>query len=312
MIPRAHLIAWSATVPWTSIEQVEQDLVLRRLVIEIARDPRLRDELAFWGGTCLHTLHFAKPLRYSEDLDYRRRTSGPVGPVLDALRGVATRVGLAVAQSRTGRHPKLRLRAPFETGAGTMTVKIELNTREREPVRGFETRAASIDSPWFSGTADVVTFATEEILATKIRALYQRDKGRDLFDLWLGLDQLALDGEEIARIFDVAYRPEGFRVDRVVELLRERRVRGAFDADLLPLLGTGKLPYDAAAAVDRVERDVLAAVRPTAREIATTAGCCRSVPSARTRVSRSLDGSPQTDRSIARRVSGIAQSPGGA
>ncbi|MGH2469017.1 MAG: nucleotidyl transferase AbiEii/AbiGii toxin family protein [Chloroflexota bacterium] len=41
-------------------------------------------------------------------------------------------------------------------------------------------------SPWFTGSADVPTFALEELLGTKLRALYQRRKGRDLFDLVLG------------------------------------------------------------------------------------------------------------------------------
>jgi predicted nucleotidyltransferase component of viral defense system len=45
-----------------------------------------------------------------------------------------------------------------------------------------------IDYPWFSGTAEVSTFTHEEMLATKLRALLQRDKGRDLFDLAHALD----------------------------------------------------------------------------------------------------------------------------
>jgi predicted nucleotidyltransferase component of viral defense system len=43
----------------------------------------------------------------------------------------------------------------------------------------------------------VRTFRAEEILATKLRALYARRKGRDLFDLWLALPQLILDDQLI-------------------------------------------------------------------------------------------------------------------
>ncbi len=40
-----------------------------------------------------------------------------------------------------------------------------------------------MDNPWFTGQAEIVTYSREELLATKLRALLQRDKGRDLLDL---------------------------------------------------------------------------------------------------------------------------------
>lgn len=78
MLPRAAIVAWSATAPWPTDAQVEQDLVLSRLLVEIANDPLLAAELAFRGGTCLHKLHFDEPLRYSEDLDFVRTSQAPL------------------------------------------------------------------------------------------------------------------------------------------------------------------------------------------------------------------------------------------
>ncbi len=49
MIPQANIVEWSNGVPWPTIEQVEQDLLLSRLIIEIAEDPYLGKELAFRG-----------------------------------------------------------------------------------------------------------------------------------------------------------------------------------------------------------------------------------------------------------------------
>jgi len=54
-----------------------------------------------------------------------------------------------------------------------------------------------VDSRWWSASADVRTFQVEEILATKLRALYTRRKGRDLYDLWLTLTELTLDDQLI-------------------------------------------------------------------------------------------------------------------
>ena len=81
MIPHAQIIEWSRTAPWPTEDQVEQDLILSRLIVEIANHHLLGEELVFRGGTCLHKLHIAAPLRYSEDLDYVHRSATPIGPV---------------------------------------------------------------------------------------------------------------------------------------------------------------------------------------------------------------------------------------
>ena len=56
MITEADIAHWQRHAPWPTLEQIEQDLVLSRLIIEIANHPSLRDELVFRGGTCLHTV----------------------------------------------------------------------------------------------------------------------------------------------------------------------------------------------------------------------------------------------------------------
>ncbi len=44
-----------------------------------------------------------------------------------------------------------------------------------------------MENSWFSGNSELATYALEELLGTKLRALYQRKKGRDLFDLYKAL-----------------------------------------------------------------------------------------------------------------------------
>ena len=53
---------------WPDDIQVEQDLILSRILMEIFSDPFLNKELAFRGGTALHKLFFSPPARYSEDI----------------------------------------------------------------------------------------------------------------------------------------------------------------------------------------------------------------------------------------------------
>lgn len=107
-------------------EQIEQDLVLARLIAEIAAHPLLGDELVFRGGTCLHKLHMETPRRYSEDLDYVRVTSTGIGPVLDALRDIGGLLHLE-ARTKVTQHPKVQLRGEFDSGA-PMRIKVEINT----------------------------------------------------------------------------------------------------------------------------------------------------------------------------------------
>lgn len=94
MIPQPSITAWSARAPWPEPNQVEQDLILSRLMVEIANHELLGPELAMRGGTCLHKLHLPQPLRYSDDLDYVRRSRSPIKPYMAALREIATGAGL--------------------------------------------------------------------------------------------------------------------------------------------------------------------------------------------------------------------------
>ena len=182
MIPAAYITAWSRLAPWPTDEQIEQDLVLSRLIVEIANHPDLGNELVFRGGTCLHKLALPEPLRYSEDLDYVRVSHGPIGPLLDGIRDIAAQLGMDT-NTDVSTYSKVRLRlTPF--------------------------------------AADVLTFQLEELVATKLRALFQRKKGRDLFDLWLALTILGLDPAEIVDCFG-PYKPEGYTAERARQGLDE-------------------------------------------------------------------------------------------
>ena len=225
MITEADIRRWRGEVPWTDADNVEQDLVLSRLIIEIANHPLLGEELVFRGGTCFHKIWLDRPWRYSEDLDYVRRTAGGVGEVLDALREVGDAVGFDRASTDVRRHPKLRLFSTFESGQ-PMRIKIEMNTFERSPAQMITTVPFRIDTSWFTGRADVPTFTLEELVATKIRALYQRRKGRDLFDMWLAVEEANLDAklEDTRFTTDletlVAVGPERYTIEAGAEVAR--------------------------------------------------------------------------------------------
>ena len=176
MIPAQNIVAWGNLVPWADARQVEQDLISRALV-EIFTDPMLREALRCRGGTALNKLHFPAPLRYSEDIDLVRTSRGPIGPLLDQLR-LVLEPWLGRAQfEQSAVAPKFRFRVDAEGGGAPIRLKIEINTRE---VEAFDVATALplgvVANPWFCGRAAISTFSREEMVATKLRALLQRDR----------------------------------------------------------------------------------------------------------------------------------------
>lgn len=258
MIPAPSITAWATTRPWPSRPAIEQDLLLARTVVAIYEHPYLRDELAFRGGTCLHQVHLPVPRRYSEDLDFVRRTRTGIGAVLDGLREVADQVGLEVRGTKISQHPKLTLRGRSEDDTNLpLRIKVEVNTHETSPARPHIRLPLTVTNSWFTGKADVLTFDPAELVATKLRALYQRKKGRDLFDLWLALTEMKISPEEIAAAFG-PYRPDGYTAARAIANLDAKINDYAFRSDLTPLVGAWLDGYDIAAAATLVRDQLLA------------------------------------------------------
>lgn len=202
MIPDPYITQWATRAPWPHEGQIEQDMILSRLILEIAADELLGKELAFRGGTCLHKLHLPQAQRYSEDLDYTRTSQLPkLGECLTALRAIATDIGLRESRrrfpSRDSDMACIWFHADSQAANRRIAIKIEINVKESAPYRPHVFVPFDVESPWWSGSAQVRTFAPEELLATKLRALYARRKGRDLFDLWLALTELTLDDQLI-------------------------------------------------------------------------------------------------------------------
>ena len=255
MIPRAHITAWRSNAPWSTDAQVEQDLVISRAVVELFSDELLTREVAFRGGTALHKLHFDAPSRYSEDIDLVQVNAGPIGPIMGAVRNrLDSWLGKAHWKQGKGRATIL-YRFESETKPITpLKLKVETNTEEHFFVLGPRRISFQVDNPWHSGAADVLTYEPEELLGTKLRALYQRKKGRDLFDLSESLTHFTgLDPEKVVACFMSYLENEGHRVTRaqfeanVAEKMEDR----LFLNDVAPLLAHG-VSFDPETACERI------------------------------------------------------------
>jgi predicted nucleotidyltransferase component of viral defense system len=196
-------------------EQVEQDLIVSRVLVELFSDPLVADEFAFRGGTALHKLFVEPPCRYSEDIDLVQLRAGPIGPLLHAVR---TRLDpwLGTPRYKSG-HGRVTLYYRYDSTfepVQRMRLKVEINTREHLSVFGITKHVFEVKSPWFSGGASISTYHLDELLGTKLRALYQRKKGRDLFDLWDVQRRTAVDADRVVECFRRYLDHAGHRVSR--------------------------------------------------------------------------------------------------
>jgi predicted nucleotidyltransferase component of viral defense system len=188
LIPRSYIVEWRSIAPWISDTQVEQDLLISRVLISLFSNKLIAQNLAFRGGTALHKLFLHPPSRYSEDIDLVQINAGAIGPLMDAIH--ETLDGFLGTPKRKQAEDSVTLtyRADSEIPPVVpLKLKVEINTREHFNVLGYREESFSMESGWFSGNCKLTTYSLDELLGTKLRALYQRRKGRDLFDLWLGL-----------------------------------------------------------------------------------------------------------------------------
>ena len=239
MIPAQNIVAWGNLVPWTDARQIEQDLIISRALVEIFSDPMLRRALRFRGGTALNKLHFTAPLRYSEDIDLVRTSHGPIGPVLDQLR-VVLEPWLGRARfEQSPVSPKFRFRVEAEDDGVPIRLKIEINTREVEVFDEPMALPLEVANPWFVGRAAISTFSREEMLATKLRAVLQRDRGRDLYDLAHALEVFeGLDSDRVVEMFGRYLALSGRTISRAQaqERMFAKLANPHFMFDVRPLL----------------------------------------------------------------------------
>jgi predicted nucleotidyltransferase component of viral defense system len=171
---------------------------------------------------------------------------GPIGGLLDRLQEILNTFLGNPRRNQKENSVTLTYRMDSEgPPVVPLRLKVEINTREHFTVYGFHKRPFRVLSRWFTGECGVTTFELEELLATKVRALYQRRKGRDLFDLWLGLKEAEADATKVVKIFKDHMRAEGHRIAaRDYEKNLEAKMKHAgFVEDVTPLL-SANMNYD--------------------------------------------------------------------
>ena len=183
MIPKPYISKWRETAPWKLFHQIEQDLVISRVLVELFSDEFLRENLAFRGGTALYKLYLKPAPRYSEDIDLVQIKPGPIKPIMKKINEVINFFEEPRRTQVKGHGAKILYRFNSEYENIRLRLKLEINCKEHFNVFGLVDVDFEVNNEWFSGKTKIKTYNINELLGTKLRALYQRNKGRDLFDL---------------------------------------------------------------------------------------------------------------------------------
>lgn len=260
-ITRQDVLAHQAVVPWAAQYQVEQDLLLCRAMVALFDDTFLSSQVAMRGGTLLHKVHLVPASRYSEDIDLVVVGTRPEEHIRRAVRRVLADVlgapkasawGTLKLALRNAVQPSRVLRMTYSLPSiiepGRMLdIVIEANVTERKPHRsvveipfGFPFRGKSVQTR-------IKGYDIHEMLGTKMRAMFQRKRGRDLFDLYWALTKSTspVDPSGIIESFQHYMKQEGTKAGRAefVGILEAHLKDRGFCSDMEPLLRSG-ITYD--------------------------------------------------------------------
>jgi predicted nucleotidyltransferase component of viral defense system len=199
MIDRAEILA-IATDLSLSHDVVEKDYVLGWLLAGIYAHEQLAATWVFKGGTCLKKCYF-ETYRFSEDLDFTLTDASHLQEAF--LRGAFVGVGAWVYDQSGIELPAEQMRfvifpnprggqsgegriyynGPLGRGGSLPRIKLDLTGDETVVLAPV---ARPVDHPYSDapeGGISARCYAYEEVFAEKIRALGERTRPRDLYDV---------------------------------------------------------------------------------------------------------------------------------
>ncbi|NEN22311.1 nucleotidyl transferase AbiEii/AbiGii toxin family protein [Cryomorpha ignava] len=259
MLPRRYIDECKEFAHWLENAQVEQDLVIEKAMMELFSDPFLKERLAFRGGTALHKIFLKPQVRYSEDIDLVQIRAKPIKDTISVVRKQLDFLGKPVVKQKANNNTLVYRFESEIPPVVNLRLKIEINCREHFTVLGYKEIEHKIENSWTNGFCKLTAFEVEEMLGTKLRALYQRKKGRDLFDLYHALTNLDLDTGTLIKCYQEYM---AFSVDKphtqnqFLRNMEEKLKDPDFEGDIFALLRPG-IEYDQAKAYELIKTELI-------------------------------------------------------
>ena len=229
---------------------VEKDYVLGWVLAGIGTEPALRDGWVFKGGTCLKKCYL-ETFRFSEDLDFTVLENGPIADadVLEHLDRMLERIGQESGIDFTVRERRLRVRPNGSlegriyyrgprNAPGASSIRLDL-TRDEQVARPPVMRPIQhLYSDQLPEPGTVRCYSLEELYAEKIRAMGERGRPRDLYDIVFLLDYPGLTAHRglISDTLIAKCESKGVPVP-TLELLEESPHRVELESEWVNMLG---------------------------------------------------------------------------
>ena len=180
-------------------DTIEKDYVLGWMLWGINRHP-LVSSWAFKGGTSLKKCHF-ETFRFSEDLDFTLTDPSHLTnefltqAFVEITEQISEEVGIEFfsdrftfkvkekGQGQLSAQGKIHLNGPLRRTQGVASIRLDLTTDE---ILVLETITKDVHHPYSDspdGGIKATCYAFEEVVAEKTRALAQRARPRDLYDV---------------------------------------------------------------------------------------------------------------------------------
>ena len=181
------------------LSTVEKDYMLGLILSSFYRHPKLKEQWVFKGGTCLKKIYI-QDYRFSEDLDFTIKKDGDMDPavieqyLLEAFAVGKELLGLSIQNKNIKIDPfpdkkglfiqiKVPYQSPLMPSGSLPRIKLDLTQDENLedtptwlPLMHAYSDEAAVSIP-------IQSYSLDEIFAEKCRALVQRTRPRDLYDV---------------------------------------------------------------------------------------------------------------------------------
>jgi predicted nucleotidyltransferase component of viral defense system len=186
---------------WIDNAQIKQDLIICLALVAIFSDEFLASQLAFRDGPALHKLYLSPQPRYSEDIDLVQINPSPIKPIMFRFCEVLDFLPDRVTKQKRYSNTMLFRVESEKPPTVQIRLKVEINCFGHFNVLGMTKVPFRMEYSLFTGKAELTTYHFEKLLGTKLRALYQRKKGRDRIDLYIALQRKEVDFDKVLQYY---------------------------------------------------------------------------------------------------------------
>lgn len=193
MLTQAQVRRYAAESGLRDIMIAEKEIVLTFL-LQLLAERGILDRLAFKGGTCLRKMFVGSQGRFSTDLDFtgleEHDHQDVILAMMDAFQQEFHGIMFSIPdngyyEAENGMSWGVNPAYVHEWNNADSEIKLQISRRET-PTIATESRA-QVEQSYFSylpfRPVELTCLALPEIIAEKIRACYQRNKARDVYDL---------------------------------------------------------------------------------------------------------------------------------